>query len=108
MEPRGRHLGDGEMKAFAKRYRAAERLFPQTLEDKLSRNDWETGSNGLGLNQGTRPDRRGMRKRISRRFTASGTSILVCVHTDAAQWAWTFGEPAAGLKSCGRRKARRQ
>jgi SnoaL-like domain len=30
----------GEMKAFANRYREAERAFPQTLEDKLSRNDW--------------------------------------------------------------------
>jgi SnoaL-like domain len=30
----------GEMKAFAQRYRAAEQAFPQTLEDKLSRNDW--------------------------------------------------------------------
>jgi hypothetical protein len=30
----------GEMKAFAHRYREAERAFPQTLEGKLSRNDW--------------------------------------------------------------------
>jgi len=30
----------GEMRAFANRYREAERAFPQTLEDKLSRNDW--------------------------------------------------------------------
>jgi SnoaL-like domain len=30
----------GEMKAFARNYLAAEQAFPQTLEDKLSRNDW--------------------------------------------------------------------
>lgn len=30
----------GEMKVFAHSYRAAEQAFPQTLEDKLSRNDW--------------------------------------------------------------------
>lgn len=30
----------GEMKDFARRYAEAERAFPQTLEDKLSRDDW--------------------------------------------------------------------
>ncbi len=29
-----------EMKGFAKRYAAAERAFPQTLDQKLSRHDW--------------------------------------------------------------------
>ncbi|MFF3573346.1 nuclear transport factor 2 family protein [Nocardia jiangxiensis] len=30
----------GEMKSFARAYAEAERRFPQSLEDKLSRNDW--------------------------------------------------------------------
>ena len=30
----------GEMKDFARAYAEAERRFPQSLEDKLSRNDW--------------------------------------------------------------------
>lgn len=71
-----------EMKEFARRYSAAAKRHPQTLEQQLRREDWGRGSTGRGRSPGTAPARHGWARTASRRSKASRTSTSAFGRTD--------------------------